>query len=121
MRDALVAARHADRAHTSLVLVSLPVVAETYDGALNDINGMHVTTEHVLDALATASGGPVAEGSVGGGTGMICHEFKGGTGRRRGSSGGWRVRSACWCRPTTATASVSRSTASPSASSSPGR
>jgi D-aminopeptidase len=59
---------------------SLPVVAETYDGTLNDINGQHVTADHLLEALASASTGPVEEGSVGGGTGMICHEFKGGIG-----------------------------------------
>src|SRR5437773_1393310 len=59
---------------------SLPVVAETWDGYLNDINGFHVRPEHVVNALNTAKGGPVAEGSVGGGTGMICFEFKGGTG-----------------------------------------
>jgi D-aminopeptidase len=59
---------------------SLPVVAETYDGVLNDINGMHVTAEHVRRALASASAGPVAEGNVGGGTGMICFGFKGGIG-----------------------------------------
>ena len=59
---------------------SLPVVGETYDGALNDINGMHVRPEHLFAALDTASGGPVPEGGVGGGTGMICHDFKGGTG-----------------------------------------
>ena len=58
----------------------LPIVAETYDGALNDIGGFHVTKEHVFAALDTASAGPVAEGNVGGGTGMICHEFKGGIG-----------------------------------------
>jgi L-aminopeptidase/D-esterase-like protein len=58
----------------------LPVVAETYDGGLNDINGFHVTDRHVLDALDGARGGPVAEGNVGGGTGMICHQFKGGIG-----------------------------------------
>jgi L-aminopeptidase/D-esterase-like protein len=58
----------------------LPVVAETYDGALNDINGFHVKDEHVLDALDRATGGPVAEGNVGGGTGMVCHQFKGGIG-----------------------------------------
>jgi D-aminopeptidase len=55
-------------------------VAETYDGALNDINGQHVTAGHLFAALDSAAGGPVAEGSVGGGTGMICHEFKGGIG-----------------------------------------
>jgi D-aminopeptidase len=59
---------------------SLPVVAETYDGRLNDINGFHVTRGHVFAALEGASGGPVAEGNVGGGTGMVCHQFKGGIG-----------------------------------------
>jgi D-aminopeptidase len=59
---------------------SLPVVAETYDGALNDINGKHVRPEHLFAALDAASGGPFPEGNVGGGTGMICHDFKGGTG-----------------------------------------
>ena len=59
---------------------SLPVVGETYDGALNDINGLHVRPEHVFAALDGARGGPVAEGNVGGGTGMICGEFKGGIG-----------------------------------------
>jgi L-aminopeptidase/D-esterase-like protein len=59
---------------------SLPVVAETYDGHLNDINGFHVKPEHVFAALNGAKGGAIAEGNVGGGTGMICHEFKCGTG-----------------------------------------
>ena len=59
---------------------SLPVVAETWDGWLNDINGFHVKSEDVRHALDSAQGGPIAEGSVGGGTGMICYEFKGGTG-----------------------------------------
>src|SRR4051812_44483502 len=58
----------------------LPVVAETYDGALNDINGFHVKEEHVLAALNSASGGPPKEGVVGGGTGMQCLGFKGGIG-----------------------------------------
>ena len=58
----------------------LPVVGETYDGHLNDINGMHVRPEHVWQALESAAGGGVEEGSVGGGTGMICHGFKGGIG-----------------------------------------
>ncbi len=58
----------------------LPVVAETYDGGLNDINGFHVKPGHVLRALESAAGGPVAEGNVGGGTGMVCHQFKGGIG-----------------------------------------
>lgn len=59
---------------------SLPVVAETYDGFLNDINGFHVKPEHVWKAIETASPGRVAEGSVGGGTGMVCNGFKGGIG-----------------------------------------
>jgi D-aminopeptidase len=59
---------------------SLPVVAETYDGWLNDINGFHVKPEHVFHAIDTAASGPVQEGAVGGGTGMICNEFKGGIG-----------------------------------------
>ncbi|HSA94905.1 MAG TPA: P1 family peptidase [Acidobacteriota bacterium] len=59
---------------------SLPVVAETWDGELNDINGFHVRPEHVYQALDAAKSGPVAEGNVGGGTGMIVHGFKGGTG-----------------------------------------
>ncbi|MBC7812513.1 MAG: P1 family peptidase [Burkholderiales bacterium] len=58
----------------------LPVVAETYDGSLNDINGFHVKREHVFAALDGAVSGPVHEGCVGGGTGMRCHEFKGGIG-----------------------------------------
>ena len=58
----------------------LPVVAETYDGGLNDINGFHVKPEHVLAALDGASGGVPQEGAVGGGTGMVCHGFKGGIG-----------------------------------------
>lgn len=58
----------------------LPVVAETFDGGLNDINGFHVKPEHVLAALENAAGGPVKEGAVGGGTGMVCHGFKGGIG-----------------------------------------
>jgi len=59
---------------------SLPVVAETWDGWLNDINGFHVKPEDVAHALDTAHGGGIEEGSVGGGTGMICYEFKGGNG-----------------------------------------
>lgn len=58
----------------------LPVVAETYDGYLNDINGFHVKENHVFEALDGAMSGPVAEGNVGGGTGMVCYEFKGGIG-----------------------------------------
>ena len=58
----------------------LPVVAETWDGFLSDINGFHVKPEHLISALDNAASGPVAEGCVGGGTGMCCHEFKGGIG-----------------------------------------
>jgi len=78
VRDALIAA--AARRDPIDVAWSLPVVGETYDGRLNDMDGFHVKAEHVHQALTAASGGPVAEGNVGGGTGMICHEFKGGIG-----------------------------------------
>ena len=94
VRDALVA--HAARAHSrDSVFFSLPVVGETYDGALNDINGFHVMPHHVDEALAAARSGPVAEGNVGGGVGMICHEFKGGIGtasrRTAEADGGFTV------------------------------
>jgi len=79
VRDALVADEIRARP-AGEVFWSLPVVGETWDGALNDINGMHVSAQHCQKALAAASTGPVAEGNVGGGTGMICHEFKGGIG-----------------------------------------
>ena len=59
---------------------SLPLVTETWDGFLNDINGFHVKKEHVFQVLDNARGGPVAEGNVGGGTGMVAHRFKGGIG-----------------------------------------
>ncbi len=58
----------------------LPVAAETFDGELNDINGFHVMEEHVFSAIESAKSGPIELGSVGGGTGMICYEFKGGNG-----------------------------------------
>lgn len=61
-------------------LWALPVIAETYDGLLNDINGFHIKEEHVFAALNSAKSGEIAEGNVGGGTGMIAYEFKGGTG-----------------------------------------
>jgi D-aminopeptidase len=69
---------------------AMPVVAETYDGITNDICGLHVREEHALAALDSAAGGPVREGNVGGGTGMICYGFKGGTGTssRRVEAGG---------------------------------
>ncbi len=92
VHDALVAA--AARSQGDEEFWSLPVVGETYDGALNDMNGFHVRPEHVETALATAST-TVAEGNVGGGTGMICHEFKGGIGtasrRLDRGQGGWTV------------------------------
>jgi D-aminopeptidase len=75
VRDALVAAARPGEWDWSL-----PVVGETWDGFLNDINGFHVRPEHVVAAFAAAKDGPVEEGSVGGGTGMVCHGFKGGIG-----------------------------------------
>jgi D-aminopeptidase len=78
VRDALVAA--AVRAGRRGSLWSLPVVGETWDGWLNDIDGQHVRAEHLFATLEGAAGGVVAEGNVGGGTGMICHRFKGGVG-----------------------------------------
>jgi D-aminopeptidase len=90
VRDALVAADMATRS-ASVSYWSLPVVAETYDGGLNDINGMHVTAASLRQALAVAASGPVLEGNVGGGTGMVCHEFKGGTGTASRIVNGWRV------------------------------
>lgn len=79
VRDALVAAsvEHVD---PNSAWWSLPLVGETYDGLLNDINGFHVRPEHLRAALDSAVAGPVTEGNVGGGTGMVCHEFKGGIG-----------------------------------------
>jgi len=74
---------------------SLPVVAETWDGWLNDINGFHVKPEHVFHAIDTAHTGPVEEGAVGGGTGMICNSFKGGIGtssrKMTAAEGGYTV------------------------------
>jgi len=74
---------------------SCPVVGETADGWLNDMNGFHVKAEHVWSALESAAGGSIAEGNVGGGTGMICYEFKGGTGtssrKLPEKLGGWMV------------------------------
>ncbi len=94
VRDALIVHAARSRANES-VFWSLPVVGETYDGALNDMNGFHVRGADVDAALAAAAGGPVAKGNVGGGTGMICHEFKGGIGtasrRVPAKDGGWVV------------------------------
>lgn len=94
VRDAIIS-YEVKRLHRPELFWSLPVVAETYDGWLSDINGMHVREKHVWDALDSASGGPVAEGCVGGGTGMNCHEFKGGIGTSSRvlpeTEGGWTV------------------------------
>ena len=94
VRDALV--RHAAEGRPrGAPFWSLPVVGETWDGALNDIDGFHVRPEHVDAALEAASSGLVAEGNVGGGTGMVCHEFKGGIGTASRvvgvDEGGWTV------------------------------
>jgi D-aminopeptidase len=79
----------------------LPVVAETYDGGLNDINGFHVKPEHVRAALDGATGGVPKEGAVGGGTGMVCHGFKGGIGtasrRLPAAEGGYTVGALVQC------------------------
>ncbi len=79
VRDALVGVS-LRASHRGQGYWSLPVVGETFDGRLNDIDGFHVRREHLESAFDSATGGPVAEGNVGGGTGMICHEFKGGIG-----------------------------------------
>jgi D-aminopeptidase len=67
-------------AWSKMPMWALPVVAETYDGQFSDIDGLHVTEAHALEALNSAKGGEVAEGNVGGGNGMRCYKFKGGTG-----------------------------------------
>ena len=72
--------RYADYFGGTSHVWAMPVVAETYDGVLSDINARPVTEAHVRVALTSARGGPVPEGNVGGGTGMICYQFKGGTG-----------------------------------------
>jgi D-aminopeptidase len=80
-RDAVIAWRVAHGgAYTEGSSWNLPVVTETWDGWLNDIDGFHVKPKHIAHAIETAHAGAIAEGSVGGGTGMICYEFKGGTG-----------------------------------------
>jgi len=78
VRDAIIQWENAQK--NALQPWWLPVVAETYDGGLNDINGFHVKPEHVIAALNNASSGLPQEGAVGGGTGMVCHGFKGGIG-----------------------------------------
>ncbi len=76
---------------------ALPVVAETWDGFLNDINGFHVKPEHVAHALETAGGGAVPEGNVGGGTGMVCYGFKGGIGTSSRKTGPYTVAALVQC------------------------
>ena len=76
---------------------SLPVVAETWDGVLNDINGFHVKPAHVLQALDSAASGRVQEGNVGGGTGMICFGFKGGIGTSSRIAGQYKVAALVQC------------------------
>lgn len=76
-------------------IAALPIIAETWDGTLNDIDGFHVRKEHAFAAMDSARGGAVAEGNVGGGTGMVCHGYKGGIGtssrRLRDDQGSWTV------------------------------
>jgi D-aminopeptidase len=76
---------------------SLPIVAETWDGFLNDINGFHVKPEHVFRAMDGAASGNVAEGNVGGGTGMVCFGFKGGIGTSSRVAGSYRVAALVQC------------------------
>jgi D-aminopeptidase len=94
VRDALIALEH-DSLADPAVYWCMPVVMETYDGVLNDIWGQHVGPQQVLEAMTNAGSGPVQEGAVGGGTGMICHEFKGGIGtasrKLSAQQGGWTV------------------------------
>ena len=94
VRDALIAHEARSRPEGELFW-GLPVVGETWDGMLNDVNGQHVRPEHVSEAIESATAGPVPEGSVGGGTGMICYGFKGGIGtasrRTPAESGGFTV------------------------------
>ena len=81
VRDAVISWRTSQgSADASGYWWSLPIVAETWDGFLNDINGFHVKEKHAHEAIRNAKGGPVEEGNVGGGTGMVCHSFKGGIG-----------------------------------------
>ena len=95
VRDALVVLDREQQPDDGRLYWNMPVVLETFDGLLNDINGFHVKIEHVAEALRSAKSGPVIEGAVGGGSGMICHEFKGGIGtasrRLSSAQGGWTV------------------------------
>ena len=102
---ALTSTHHVGTVHEALIAYaqehghtehgSLPVVGETWDGWLNDMDGFHLKAEHLYAAMANLSGEPPAEGNVGGGTGMICHEFKGGIGTASRlvatKSGAWTV------------------------------
>jgi D-aminopeptidase len=91
VHDALIAHRARAGLGGGMSPWALPVVGETWDGVLNDLDGFHVRPEHVEQAIAAATAGRVAEGNVGGGTGMICHGFKGGIGtasRQRPQEGG---------------------------------
>jgi D-aminopeptidase len=94
VRDALIAHEARSRPPGELFW-GLPVVGETWDGMLNDINGQHVAARDLIDAIGSSTIGPVAEGNVGGGTGMICHGFKGGIGtasrRLDADAGEWIV------------------------------
>lgn len=95
VRDSLIAEEVASRP-AGEVFWGLPVVGETWDGLLNDINGFHVRRSHVRSAMQAANAEAVVEGSVGGGTGMVCYDFKGGIGTssrkvRLGSGGTGRV------------------------------
>jgi D-aminopeptidase len=82
VRDAVIEwqLRHGSKVFVGSNTWSMPIVGETYDGYLNDVNGFHVKKAHVFDALEGARSGPTAEGNVGGGTGNVCYEFKGGIG-----------------------------------------
>ena len=95
VRDAFIEWDREQYAGPGIMPWRLPVVSETSDHYLNDANGFHVKPKHVFAALESAASGPVAEGNVGGGTGMICHEFKGGTGTSsrvlEPEDGGWTV------------------------------
>ena len=80
VRDSLIKWIMKNSPNSNIPRFSLPVIAETYDGVLNDINGHHITEEHVFEAINNSKQFPVQEGNIGGGTGMICHQFKGGIG-----------------------------------------
>lgn len=95
VRDALIVLDRQQQPDDGRLYWNMPVVMETFDGLLNDINGFHVNAEHVAQAAHNARSGAVAEGAVGGGSGMVCHEFKGGIGtasrRLNSDQGGWTV------------------------------